>query len=207
MRFHFGAVPLDPEFDPQQQGWRSIREPGPWVMQLLALPVSVLLLVVSAGLLYLVLPHELLFTQPLTIQMPLWMLALILIFVIPVHEVIHALVHPGWGLSSRTVIGLWLSKVLFYAHYEGPMSRNRFLLVFAAPYLVLSILPLALILLLRAAGAPVETLWGLAFLSVIAGVLASGDAIGFWLIFSQIPARATVRNKGWSTYWKPMAEM
>jgi hypothetical protein len=36
----------------------------------------------------------------------------------------------------------------------------------------------------------------LAFLSLLAGVLACGDFVGLWLVISQLPNSAIVRNKG-----------
>lgn len=205
MRFHYGAVPEDPDFSPEAEGWLAIREPGPWMLQLMALPVAVILLLLSAGLLYLVFPGELFLntSSPGTISIPIWPFLFISILIIPVHELLHAICHPGWGLSSNSVIGLWLSRALFYAHYEGSMSRNRFLLIFAMPYLVLSLLPIPLIALSAGFGWTPDTVLALAYLSLIGGILASGDVVGFWLIISQIPGSAIVRNKGWKTYWRP----
>ena len=205
MRFHSGAVPEDPDFQPEAEGWRSIREPGPWMMQLIALPAAIILLLVSGALLYLVLPNQFSLDRQLTGGLPPGWLVAILVLVIPVHELIHAVLHPGWGFSSNSIIGLWSSRLLFYAHYEGAMSRNRFLLVFAGPYLVLSLLPVAAIAALRVLDASLGALAALALLSLWAGALASGDFVGFWLILSQIPNGALVRNKGWKTYWKPPA--
>ena len=135
MRFHYGAVPEDPDFQPEAEGWQPIREPGPLTLQLLALPAAAILLVISVGLLNLVFSGEFFKSQPLptTNPLPVWLLLSVVILLIPVHELLHAVVHPGWGLSSNSVIGLWLSRALFYAHYEGPMARNRLLLVFAMP--------------------------------------------------------------------------
>jgi hypothetical protein len=205
MRFHYGAVPEDPHFSPEAEGWLAIREPGPWLLQLIALPVAVILLLLSGALLYLVFPRELLLNQspPLTISIPIWPFLSILILIIPIHELIHAVCHPGWGFSSNSVIGLWLSRALFYAHYEGSMSRNRFLLIFAMPYIVLSLLPIPLLAVSGILGWTPDTALTLAYLSLIGGILACGDVVGFWLVISQIPGSAIVRNKGWKTYWRP----
>lgn len=205
MRFHYGAVPEDPDFQPEAEGWRPIREPGPLTLQLLALPAAAILLVISVGLLNLVFSGEFFKVQPLptTNPLPLWLLLSVLILLIPVHELLHAVVHPGWGLSSNSVIGLWLSRALFYAHYEGPMSRNRFLLVFAMPYVVLSLLPIPIMSFAAVFGWSITTVLVLSFLSIVAAVFACGDLVGFLLILLQVPASAVVRNKGWKTYWKP----
>jgi hypothetical protein len=205
MRFHYGAVPEDPDFFPEAEGWLAIREPGPWMLQLMALPVAVILLLLSAALLYLVFPGELFLntSSPGTISIPILPFLFISILIIPVHELLHAICHPGWGLSSNSVIGLWLSRGLFYANYEGPMSRNRFLLIFTMPYLVLSWLPIPLIALSGIFGWIADTVLSLAYVSLAGGVLACADVVGFWLVISQIPGSASVRNKGWKTYWKP----
>ena len=202
MRFHNGAVPEDPAFQPEEQGWKPIREPGVWGMQLMAIPVAFLLVLISAGLIWPALPDGF-FTSGFHFDLPLWKLALTLIVIIPVHEFIHALCSPGWGCTRRTVIGMWLSRGLFYAHYEGEMSRNRFLFVFAGPYLVLALLPIPAVAILGALNPGSGAIWPLAFLSLLAGTLSSGDAIGFFLVLMQIPADALVRNKGWRTYWRP----
>jgi hypothetical protein len=203
MRFHFGAIPDDPHFHPEAEGWSSIREPGPWSIQLIALPVVFVLVFLSFGLLYLVFPRELLLNQSFTVSMlcaPAWVGMFILL--IPVHELLHTVCQPSWGFSSNSVIGLWPSKVLFYAHYQGALSRNRFLLVLAMPYIVLGLVPIPIIAISQVFGLTALTIVALAYLSLIGAALACGDAVVFWLIFSQIPSSTIVRNKGWKTYWK-----
>jgi len=206
MRYHYGAVPEDPYFFPEAEGWQAIREPGPWMTQVIALPIAFMLLLVSSGLLYLVFSQKLPLTQPFAIStlfISPWLLLVLLILLIPMHELLHAVCHPGWGFSPNSVIGLWLSKALVYAHYEGVMSRNRLLLVFAMPYIILSLLPIPLIAVSRVFGWSLNAILTFTFLSLIGGVLACGDAVGFWLVISQVPNSAIVRNKGWKTYWKP----
>ncbi len=202
MRFHFGAVPEDAAFDPQAEGWRGIREPSPLAINFLALPVGIVLALFTFLLLWLVFPKDMLYNRVERLDFPGWLLALMFILIIPVHELLHAVYFPGHGLTNRTVIGCWASRLLFYASYDGPMSRNRFLVVFLSPYLYLSLLPVALIAVLRLVVAPLEVFVFLAVFSLISGVLACGDIIGFALVLAQIPKQASVRNKGWKTYWK-----
>jgi hypothetical protein len=121
----------------------------------------------------------------------------ILVLLIPVHELLHAISHPGWGTSSHSIIGLWLSRGLFYAHYEGVMSRNRFLLVFVMPLLVLGVFPTLLLMMIP------DLLSSLFWLSLFGTLYASGDLVAVPFIFFQVPRTAVVRNKGWRTYWKP----
>jgi hypothetical protein len=190
MRFHYGSIPENKDFNPEAEGWLSIREPGPIAMQVIAIPVALILLAVWA-------------VCVLSIQQDLPPLIfnintlLILLLIVPVHELLHAFTHPGWGTSSNSIIGLWPSKGLFYAHYEGEMSRNRFLLVFVMPLIVLGVLPTLLIRMKP------EWTQSLLSISLFGTILASGDLVGVAIIFFQVPRSAVVRNKGSRTYWKP----
>jgi hypothetical protein len=144
------------------------------------------------GLFYLVWPGE-----PASASTGL--LLLFLVGLIPVHELLHALCFPGGLKSPQTLIGVWPARLLFYAHYEGSMPRNRFLLTFVMPFLVLSLLPVVLVGLFQ---------WpslDLLFLSLVNGAAASGDIIGIFLVTFQVPRSAIVRNKGWRTYWKAVS--
>jgi Putative zincin peptidase len=218
MRFHFGVPPEDETFDPQAEGWLPIREPVPRVLMLIAIPVAIGLFLLWGVLCFLVFPVEQFVPEiiPISekviqIQIPIvasiletsiWPFLTILILFIPIHELIHALCFPDRGLSSRTFIGVWPSRGFFYAHYEGSMPRNRFLLVLAAPFIALSLMPITLIAGLRFLGWLPEIMLSLAWLSLVNSLGAAGDLIGVWRVSSRIPRAAMVRNKGWKTYWK-----
>ena len=189
MKIHWGAVPENTNFDPEAEGWSTIREPGPITLQFIAMPMAVVVGGLLMGMLWLVWPGG-------AATGSIWLLLLIAILLIPVHELLHVICFPGGLLSPHTLIGFWPSRVLFYAYYEGVLSRTRFLVTYAMPFLVLSILP---ILLVGVFGWPSLELVAL---SIINGMSASGDILGILLIGSQVPTSARVRNRGWRTYWK-----
>ncbi len=198
MRFHLGAIPESPDFHPEEEGWQSLREPSPLVFQLWALPVAILNVVVLAILWKALVPSLPIKNGALA---GIGVLIVLLSFIL-VHEIIHAVTAPGWGLSNHTLIGAWPQKFVFYAHYDGAMSRNRFILVFAMPFLLLSVVPI-----LIAAFAARLTQDGtipviLQFLVFINGLCACGDILGIAMFARQIPASAQVRNQGWRTFWK-----
>jgi hypothetical protein len=208
MRLHSGAPPENPDFNPEAEGWRKLAfDPGPVLLQLLAIPAMVLLAVLWGNLFFLVLPSKL---TPLQLaSSPIFSVAgfvsfITLLIIIPVHEWIHALIHPQWGRSPNTILGIWLSKGLFYAHYEGEMSRNRFALVYLAPYLVLGLLPLGILALFGGAQGSPDAVIILAVVSLFGSLFACGDIVGVILLLFQVPGTALVRNKGWKTYWKPV---
>ena len=197
MKLHLGAIPED-DFE-LDDSWQAMREPGPLLMQLFAFPIGIALLVLFAFLWQRVatlgplqIPHEYLalFGLATFASIPL---------LIIVHELLHAVAHPGYGLRGTTIIGAWPRKMLFYAHYCGVLTRNAFLLVFAMPFIVITVLPLAIaaIGILPPSYATVA-----AWFSIWNALFACGDVFGFFLVLSQVPANSIVRNKGWRTYWK-----
>ncbi len=128
MRFHIGTVPETPDFQPDGR-WKPLCEPTPWVLQLLALPIGVVACV-SIGWLWILLTplHELPLDSPV-------MALGILVAIVPVHELIHAAVHPQLGRTNDSVLGFWPSRLMFYAHYIGAVSRNRFIAIALMPLL------------------------------------------------------------------------
>ncbi len=205
MRFHYGAIPEAGDFEPEDEGWLSIREPSPLLLNLLAVPTAFLMAGLIIGLLSLVYEGgEVVIWRSdegdSSATQVLLILAVILAS-IPVHELVHALTHPHFGLSSKSILGFWLSRGLFYAHYEGEMSRNRFLAILAMPFLILSLLPVAVMAFIGSL-APMNIPSNLGFVAIINSMFAAGDALGFALLLSQVPSAAVVRNKGWKSFWK-----
>ncbi len=201
MRFHYGAVPESPRFQPEIQGWLPIREPGPWLLQLLAVPAGFVLLALDLALLYLVWPAGFAFGKMFGAFSLPGLFAVILALV-PLHELVHVAFHPGGGLTPNSIIGLWPAKGLLYAHYDGPLSRNRSMAVGGGPCLVLSIVPALLIAGMGRLGVPALLLDRLAFVSLFGAVAGCGDLVVILLLLFQVPPSAILRNQGWKTYWK-----
>ena len=100
------------------------------------------------------------------------------------------------GAEPFTVLGCWPSRLAFYAHYTGELSRNRFLAILLLPTLVISGAPLLLAIIVQSSSG-----W-LAFVSIFNAAAACGDLFGAGVVLAQIPSTAKVRNQGWTTYWK-----
>lgn len=201
MQFHYGSVPESPRFQPDVLGWRPLREPGPWLLQLLAVPPGFVLLALDLGLLYLVWPAGFPFANAFGAFSLPGLLAVILALV-PLHELVHVAFHPGGGLTPNSIIGIWPAKGLLYAHYDGPISRSRSIMVAVAPCLILAVAPALLIAGLGRLGAPAVLLDRLAFVSLFGAVAGCGDIVVILLLLFQVPASATLRNQGWKTYWR-----
>jgi hypothetical protein len=206
MKLHYGAIPEDPSFQPAAQGWSSIKEPGPALLQVVVLPIALATAALLVACLFWILPRGVYMSGGATIQISIWLPFAVLLLMIPVHELLHALCTPQWGMSEKTLIGIWPQKLLFYAYYAGTLSRNRFLLIQLTPFLVLSLLPLLIIAASRSSALDIGLFSFLVVLSVLNGVASSGDLLGAGLILFQIPGKADIRNLGWRTFWKSAAE-
>jgi hypothetical protein len=204
MRFHLGPIPESFDFHPAEEGWTPLREPSALVFSLAGGVVG-LALGVAAIAMWSLVPgfsfefrvsggpgESMLLALGLILAKGLLGVALLIV----VHELLHAAVFPGSVFSRGTVIGAWPSRGLFYAGYDGAMSRNRWLLVYAMPSLVLTFG----ILIVEAI---FHTGWGwLPAWSVLNAFFAGGDALGALTIAWQVPVGAQVRNQGWSTWWQ-----
>ncbi len=102
-------------------------------------------------------------------EIPWWLaLAVILLVVLPLHELIHGLVIAGLG--QRVRYGAKLSKGVLYATAENALfRRNEYLLVALAPFVVMTLAVMGLML--------VAPQW-LAYYLAIAAVLNAGGAVG-----------------------------
>jgi hypothetical protein len=113
-----------------------------------------------------------------------------------VHELIHTLAHPYNGRSDNTILGFWPSKMVFYAHYNGVLSRQRFITILVVPFIVISIPPLLLCIFFS-----IDSFF-LMFVSVFNALCSCVDLLGVILLFLQVPSAAVTRNKAWKTYYR-----
>lgn len=193
MRFHLGPIPVNESFQPAPPEWRPLREPSPLWFQLLALPVAIASLLVLWKA-WAQLPLDV--PRMEGARIPAIVLVLFLALV-PLHELVHGLFHPRLGRSDASIYGFWPARLVFFAHYDDVVTRNRFLLILLAPTLALSIAPLCVCFLLG------RSHWLLAVVSLLNVVAASGDLTGALVVLPQVPASARVRNRGYYTWWQP----
>ena len=109
MQFHWGGIPKPKGFIPDES-WKSLREPGPWMMQLFAIPLGVVAFIAIGALwFYRTETKESIFKPADSLAT---MLGSFVVLVI-VHELIHAMVHPQLGRSSQSILGFWPLTITF----------------------------------------------------------------------------------------------
>lgn len=194
MRFRFGAIPESPDFEPERP-WQALREPSPIVAQFVAFPIGCVVVIVL-GILWVVLTPSQILPENMSIGSFIASVAGITV----VHELLHAAAHPGQGRSDSSVLGIWPKMMVFYAHYDGELSRNRFVVILITPFLVISVVPLML-----SAVTQVGSAWA-AYVSLLNAFLTCVDIFGTIVLWWQVPVASTLRNQQWYTYWKPAEE-
>lgn len=136
-------------------------------------------------------------TESLPLGSPSWSQILFSLIILSLgHEAIHLLGFPNLGMSAETVVGVWPEAGSPYVQHLSPMSRNRFLIVSILPFLVLSILPLALAF--NGAG-PINLL---SWLSVLNCVGAGSDLLIFHKVIRAVPTKAHVIEAEAALYWQ-----
>ncbi len=193
MRFVFGPIPESRGLDAEASGWTPLREPDSRRFAFVAILLSVPFQVAAIWILFDSLEDFREGFKSLSLGFILFLAALLLM--VPMHEFVHALAYLKGLRSRRLIMGIWPRRGMAYVIYDSPTRRNRLLFMVAAPFLVLSILPLASLPFLSS-GARAEVL----FLLVIHTAVCVGDAMVFWHV-SRVPPNAWLHNKRWTTYW------
>jgi len=122
----------------------------------------------------------------------------ILLLLIPVHELFHAMVYPLKN-HKWIIFGVWLKMGVCYAMYEGRLTRDRWLLVYGMPILLISLVPFLYAI-------PFEIHPWVVIASILNAGLAAGDVLALVMILNQVPKRAVIVQDGWDTYWQPVSK-
>ena len=194
MRFINGPIPESQTFDPVATGWTLLQAPHSRRFVAVALLCTVPF-VLAATLLFL---HDAPALRALFRIQP-WSLGgflLGLLALVPVHEFIHAFAYGRSLRSSHLIMGLWLERGIPYVLCDEPLPRRRVLLMVAAPFGVLTVLPLLIVPVLSG---PLLTC--VLFFSLLHAALCVGDAATFLRLLRQTSPRARIHNQGWETYW------
>lgn len=193
----FGPPPSPPDFFPEKEGWSETQ----------SLPKGGLLLayrylpgIVVAGLLTAVWVGLTDVDVKIFLD-SLWLAFAILLPLIVVHELIHFAACPASGMSSQKGMGIWPDRFVAYVFFLGPMSRNRKIAVVLMPFLILSILPLAV---------AVFTGYGhtyIAYVTIWNALGSSNDIYVACYFMLNFRTSVSVRSSGGKLWWKDHAPL
>lgn len=188
-------------------GWRKLNAPGSTAIAILmSVPLMLLSFIIVAGIVMLVAPASLsqltdffssLFTGSFSIEIKLLDIllgALSLALLMLVHELLHLVFIRGFLRSGKTYLGIMYAG--FYVVTEEVLTRQRFIIISLAPFIVLSVLlPIAL-------GATGMLSPGLIILALLNAIGSSVDLLGLLQVIRQTPPGAGILCIGMDTYWK-----
>ncbi len=206
MRIQIGNIPEIVHFQPEAEGLHVIREPKPNTGYLLAGITGFLLLIFPILGLCLILSYFAIpaaETTPIAMPTEPWGAILLALFsYIPLHELFHLIWHPQWGTTNQSLLILWPAKLRFGVYFEGCMSRTRWVSMRIAPFVVLSLIPAALLAIFRNVPANHALKTFFEVLLVVNGAGSGADVAAIVLVMAQVPPAAWLVFRGGRAYWQ-----
>jgi hypothetical protein len=202
VRILVGPPPLTLSSDPLPVGWYLIRQPGPG----LGLGMSIL-----TGLGLPVIPFVLLSLEALllprveaspTETIPAWILLPVLLVSVVMHEFLHLLLHPGWGLSSQSLLFVWPRRLQLGVYYEGFMTRTRWLAMRLSPLIGLTVLPTLLLLVLYPYNMSFFWQQFIVLVILVNSLGAGGDLVASLIVARQVPRGGEVGTWNGRACWR-----
>lgn len=150
MKLHFGPVPNTLDVDPSGEGW--LQHPG-WsgncADKRLVWIHAVSPLFICLGILFgwgywAMDPWN---GSSFVKAFPPLRLAAFVLGTVVLHESIHLMLHPKFGISRQSLVGYHFQLGgLFYVMYRGALSRHRIVAIKLAPFIILTCIPAFLML-------------------------------------------------------------
>lgn len=194
MRIQYGHPQPSRTFDPAAAGWTPLSGQDSRRFVFIALLLSLPGIVAASVMTFQWAPAWKVLLSAHAWGFPAFVLALLLL--VPVHEFIHALAYRCGLRSPDLVLGLWPQRGLVYVLYDAPLPRRRVLAMLAAPFLLLTVLPLSLLGLV-----PAEARSLAAFFIVIHASACSGDVLTLVRLWTQAPPDSLIHNQRDVTFW------
>ena len=205
MRFALGSPTEDTQAPPEGEEWRRIRSPSSRLGYLLAGLVGFLF--PSLLFVWLIVVSVASAGRPgggaaVATTTPWGVVVAALLLYVPLHELLHAIWHPGLGLSARTVMVVWPRRLRFGVYYGGCMSRGRWLAMRMAPLVGLSVLPVGLLTLFHYVPAAFAWEVFLQVLMLVNGIGSGGDVVAVVWVLYQVPRGSQICFFGGKAYWR-----
>lgn len=192
MRFHLGLPPKDDAILKEDDAWCPIDESGHMRFQIRGILVAFFVTTAIALVL--------LGRDPKYVTNVSWPIVMLFILLaMPIHEFLHAISFKGGVLSKGVIFGFYPKAVAFYAHYSGVITWNRYIFISLFPFLILTVIPLAIMIVFNL---KLNYIVEIIFAN---GLASAGDVLTTLTIIKQVPKRSILVNSGIKTYWKPVA--
>lgn len=133
---------------------------------------------------------------------PWWIVFPATLVCVLLHELLHLVSHPRWGGSADSLVVFWPQKFQVGVHYQGFMSRSRWLVMRLAPLVGLTLLPTLFLLVVY----PflLDFFWEqfIVLVIVINSLGSGGDLVASVIIARRVPAAGQVGIWNGRAYWR-----
>jgi len=201
LRLHIGENPVERPSSTIPEGWHNIRQPVPFLSFLLSALLFPLALTTGLVALTILVAGTDNNSSAPTNGVPWGVILLALLLFIPTHEALHLAFHPGLGRTPRSHLVLWPSKLRFGVYFEGCMTRTRWVIMRAAPFVALSLLPVAILGLMKDPSSGSTLAIFLQFVMIFNGIGSSGDGAAIVLVLLQVPSSSSLCFQAGKAYW------
>jgi hypothetical protein len=205
MRIHIGSLP--PIDNPQnpQPGWLPVHGPSSRLAYWgAAFTGFALFLLLFAGIITASslgpsngpLPPEADFTTN-------WAAILLtLLLSVLIHELLHLTFYPDHGLSDASLLVIWPRRLHIGAYYEGSMTRQRWLVMRLAPFVILSVLPALFLTATPSLVLSFTLETCLSILLLVNSLGSGGDVLAAAWVAIHLPRGAVLHFQGGRAYWQ-----
>ena len=169
--------------------WNQVREPEQGAQRVLSLVAGATLCIATLVAWLVVAPFK-----PMRIGYSTLVSAAIIVAVL--HELVHAIAFMA-KRGSDLRVSLLCRKWRPSMRYEGALARDHYIVVLAAPLLVLSLLPIAVSYVAALHRGEIV------LISMLNALSCGGDLVAALLVLAQVPPGTLVRRQGDLVLWKP----
>jgi hypothetical protein len=128
-----------------------------------------------------------------------------LLISIPLHESLHLVGQPKFGLSDQSLVVLQPAKLRIAIYFDGSMSRSRWLLMRLAPLLFLVILPSAILMAGQYIPLAHNFDLGLQIVALVNCLGSGADLAAITYVLAQVPVDGSISFIAGRAYWTAAA--
>ena len=205
MKFRFGNSSREQIKSPIEEGWHRIHSPSPRLGYVLAGVTGLVVVFVLFGWLVAVSLYSSqseVGREVVGDTVPWGAVLLAMLLFIPVHELIHAIWLPHFGLSPQTVMVIWPRKLRIGVYYEGCMARGRWSMMRLAPFVWITAITIGLLTLFSFVPAPYALVVFLQVFFLVNGLGSGGDLVAVLWVHFRVPTNTQICFRGGKAYWR-----
>ncbi|MTW14559.1 hypothetical protein GM658_28490 [Pseudoduganella eburnea] len=117
-------------------GWKPLRQLPFWLFQLCGILTGVI-----AAIATLILWKQFRPAYSPEFAAPWQIVGTVMIAVLFAGLILQVAAHPGYGLTDKTTLGIWVTRLTPYTYFDGVFSKRRYIFALLMPVTVLVVFP------------------------------------------------------------------